>query len=62
VHKNGNYRGRKVGKWERRKNRQKKEQQKAVGVLQDIERKGDGISEVSISHSGADENSSLLRC
>jgi len=54
--------GRKLGSWERRKSRKKRERQKAVSEVSDIERKECRICEVSVSHSGADEDSRVLGC
>jgi hypothetical protein len=53
------------GRWEDgkdEKSRQKRERQKAVSEESDIERKECRICGVSLSHSGAEEDASLLGC
>jgi len=53
------------GMWEDgkdEKSRQKRERQKAASEESDVERKEFRICEVSVSHSGADEDRVLLGC
>ena len=53
------------GRWEDRKDensRQNGERQKAPSEVSDVERKECRICEISVSHSGADEDSCLVGC